>query len=112
VLDCSTPYPFVASCELLHLGDVPSWKSRVLSASIPASISALCLTMARDLDADRGTELNTTTTVVLVLSAVFVGLRFWARQMRIGYGNDDWLTLASLVGSIQRSQDLYNLTIS
>ncbi|KAI1073196.1 hypothetical protein LB507_010803 [Fusarium sp. FIESC RH6] len=53
--------------------------------------------MARDQNADRSTELNTTTTVVLVLSAVFVGLRFWARYMRIGYGNDDWLTLVSLV---------------
>ena len=54
--------------------------------------------MARDQNADRSTELNTTTTVVLVLSAVFVGLRFWARYMRIGYGNDDWLTVVSLVG--------------
>ncbi|KAJ4111472.1 hypothetical protein NW768_011826 [Fusarium equiseti] len=53
--------------------------------------------MARDSDADRSTELTTTTTIVLVLSAVFVGLRFWARYMRIGYGNDDWLTLVSLV---------------
>ncbi|RFN44925.1 hypothetical protein FIE12Z_10820 [Fusarium flagelliforme] len=53
--------------------------------------------MARDLDADRSAELNTTTTIVLVLSAVFVGLRLWARQMRIGYGNDDWLTVVSLV---------------
>lgn len=68
--------------------------------------------MARDLDADRSTELNTTTTIVLVLSAVFVGLRFWARYMRIGYGNDDWLTLVSLVGSVECSQDLYHLTMS
>ncbi|KAM0494150.1 hypothetical protein ACHAP8_008746 [Fusarium lateritium] len=47
--------------------------------------------------ADRSSELNTTTTIVLVLSAVFVALRFWARYVRIGYGLDDWLTVVALV---------------
>ncbi|KAF5229494.1 hypothetical protein FAUST_10388 [Fusarium austroamericanum] len=47
--------------------------------------------------ADRSSELNTTTTIVLVLSAIFVALRFWARYVRIGYGLDDWLTVVALV---------------
>ncbi|KAG5772141.1 hypothetical protein H9Q72_001547 [Fusarium xylarioides] len=47
----------------------------------------------RDENTDRSGELNATTTIVLVLSAVFVALRFWARYVRIGFGTDDWLTL-------------------
>ncbi|EKJ79331.1 hypothetical protein FPSE_00471 [Fusarium pseudograminearum CS3096] len=50
-----------------------------------------------DPKADRSSELNTTTTIVLVLSAIFVALRFWARYVRIGYGLDDWLTVVALV---------------
>ncbi|KAF4445659.1 hypothetical protein F53441_10608 [Fusarium austroafricanum] len=50
-----------------------------------------------NLAADRSRELNTTTTIVLVLSAVFVALRFWARFVRIGYGTDDWLCVVALV---------------
>ena len=84
----------VASVEFLHIGDISACETFAFFLSI----STLSPTMARDLNADRSTELNTTTTIVLVLSAVFVGLRFWARYMRIGYGNDDWLTLVSLVG--------------
>jgi hypothetical protein len=61
----------------------------------------------RDDNADRSNELKATTTIVLVLSAVFVALRFWARYVRIGYGTDDWLTLVALVGSIGR-QEWYN----
>ncbi|RBA19152.1 aspartyl-tRNA synthetase [Fusarium proliferatum] len=51
----------------------------------------------RDENTDRSSELNATTTIVLVLSAVFVALRFWARYVRIGFGTDDWLTLVALV---------------
>lgn len=47
--------------------------------------------------ADRSRELATTTTVVLVLSAIFVALRLWARHIRIGFGLDDWLTVVALV---------------
>ncbi|SPJ79968.1 related to integral membrane protein [Fusarium torulosum] len=47
--------------------------------------------------ADRSRELATTTTVVLVLSAIFVALRLWARHIRIGYGLDDWLTVVALI---------------
>ncbi|RSM03760.1 hypothetical protein CEP52_007165 [Fusarium oligoseptatum] len=50
-----------------------------------------------DVQADRSRELNITTTVVLVLSVVFVALRFWARHIRAGYGADDWMTVAALV---------------
>ncbi|RSL72612.1 hypothetical protein CEP53_001026 [Fusarium sp. AF-6] len=50
-----------------------------------------------DAQADRSRELNITTTVVLVLSVVFVALRFWARHIRAGYGADDWMTVAALV---------------
>ncbi|KAF5025650.1 hypothetical protein F66182_2256 [Fusarium sp. NRRL 66182] len=50
-----------------------------------------------NLEADRSQELNVTTTVVLILSAVFVALRFWARYIRVGYGADDWMTIAALV---------------
>lgn len=50
--------------------------------------------------ADRSSELNTTTTIVLVLSAIFVALRFWARYVRIGYGLDDWLTVVALVRAL------------
>ncbi|KAF4992794.1 hypothetical protein FGRMN_6896 [Fusarium graminum] len=49
-----------------------------------------------DLQADRSSELNTTTTVVLVLSAFFVVLRFLSRYLRIGYGLDDWLSVVAL----------------
>ncbi|GKU14210.1 unnamed protein product [Fusarium langsethiae] len=55
------------------------------------------LHVREDLQADRSSELNTTTTIVLILSAVFFGLRFWARYVRIGYGLDDWLTVVALV---------------
>lgn len=61
----------------------------------------------RDENTDRSSELNATTTIVLVLSAVFVALRFWARYVRIGFGTDDWLTLVALVGLIG-CQELYN----
>ena len=61
----------------------------------------------RDVNTDRSSELNATTTIVLVLSAVFVALRFWARYVRIGFGTDDWLTLVALVG-FDRCQELYN----
>jgi hypothetical protein len=57
-----------------------------------------------DLQADRSSELNTTTTIVLILSAVFVGLRFWARYVRIGYGLDDWLTVVALVRTLPPSR--------
>ncbi|KAM0417297.1 hypothetical protein ACHAPT_012678 [Fusarium lateritium] len=50
-----------------------------------------------DLQANRSRELEVTTTVVLVLAVVFVALRFWARHMRVGYGADDWMTVAALV---------------
>lgn len=55
-----------------------------------------------DLQADRSRELNITTTVVLVLSVVFVALRFWARHIRAGYGADDWMTVAALVHTYPR----------
>lgn len=61
----------------------------------------------RDENTDRSSELNATTTIVLVLSAVFVALRFWARYVRIGFGTDDWLTLVALVGLVG-CQELYN----
>jgi hypothetical protein len=64
----------------------------------------------RDENADRSSELSATTTIVLVLSVVFVALRFWARYVRIGYGTDDWLTLVALVGLIG-CQELYNSDI-
>lgn len=48
---------------------------------------------------DRARELNGTTTALLVLATVFVGLRFWARHMRLGIGPDDWMTVAALVSS-------------
>ncbi|KAF5010821.1 hypothetical protein FDECE_3030 [Fusarium decemcellulare] len=50
-----------------------------------------------DPQADRSRELNSTTTVVLVLSVLFVALRVWARYIRLGYGTDDWMTIAALV---------------
>ncbi|KAF4957363.1 hypothetical protein FSARC_11325 [Fusarium sarcochroum] len=50
-----------------------------------------------NLYADRREELTTATTVVLVLAAVFVVLRFWARYVRVGFGADDWMTIAALV---------------
>ncbi|KAF5698094.1 integral membrane protein [Fusarium mundagurra] len=57
----------------------------------------MALLYGRDENSDRSSELNVATTIVLVLSAVFVTLRFWARYVRIGYGTDDWLTLVALV---------------
>ncbi|KAM0541101.1 hypothetical protein ACHAPJ_013382 [Fusarium lateritium] len=50
-----------------------------------------------NLNADRSEELTTATTVVLVLSAIFVALRFWARYVRVGFAADDWMTIAALV---------------
>ncbi|OHW93605.1 integral membrane protein [Colletotrichum incanum] len=48
--------------------------------------------------ADRGPELSGTTTVLLVLATVFVGLRFWARwTVGFKYGLDDWFMVAGLV---------------
>jgi hypothetical protein len=52
--------------------------------------------------ADRTRELATTTTVVLVLSVIFVALRLWARHIRNGYGLDDWLTAVALVSLAPR----------
>jgi hypothetical protein len=64
-----------------------------------------------DLEADRSSELNTTTTIVLILSAVFVALRFWARYVRIGYGLDDWLTVVALVSAFRFVPRFIQLTI-
>jgi hypothetical protein len=92
-------------CWLLHLYDNLSYELHPSFVSIPVLFHVLqimALLYGRDLNSDRSSELNATTTIVLVLSAVFVALRFWARYVRIGYGNDDWLTLAALVGSIER----------
>lgn len=50
-----------------------------------------------DLTANRGPELNITTTVVLILAVFFVALRFWSRYVRGGHGLDDWMTLVALV---------------
>ncbi|KAF4120864.1 hypothetical protein GMORB2_2350 [Geosmithia morbida] len=59
--------------------------------AVPAMLEA-----RDDLHANRGPELTSTTIIVLVLSFVFVGLRFWSRYIRTGYGLDDWLTVAAL----------------
>ncbi|KAH8695863.1 hypothetical protein GQ44DRAFT_790170 [Phaeosphaeriaceae sp. PMI808] len=47
---------------------------------------------------DRGPELSGITTTLLVLTTVFVGLRFWARYI-VGfqYGLDDWFMVVGLV---------------
>ncbi|GJC80683.1 satratoxin biosynthesis SC1 cluster protein 4 [Colletotrichum liriopes] len=48
--------------------------------------------------ADRGPELSGTTTALLVLATIFVGLRFWARwAVGFKYGLDDWFMVAGLV---------------
>ncbi|KAK1565900.1 uncharacterized protein LY79DRAFT_644668 [Colletotrichum navitas] len=48
--------------------------------------------------ADRGPELSGTTTALLVLATVFVGLRFWSRWVvKFKYGADDWFMVAALV---------------
>ncbi|KAK2052452.1 hypothetical protein LY76DRAFT_491844, partial [Colletotrichum caudatum] len=47
--------------------------------------------------ADRGPELSGTTTTLLILATIFVGLRFWARWLiKFKYGADDWLMVAAL----------------
>lgn len=49
---------------------------------------------------DSGPEQITTTTILLVLSTVFVGLRFWARHnVAAKYGLDDWLIVAGQVST-------------
>lgn len=49
---------------------------------------------------DTGPEQNTTTTILLVLSTVFVILRFWARyNVAAKYGLDDFLIVAGLVST-------------
>ncbi|TDZ18583.1 Satratoxin biosynthesis SC1 cluster protein 4 [Colletotrichum sidae] len=48
--------------------------------------------------ADRGPELSGTTTALLVLATVFVGLRFWARwTVGFNYGLDDWAMVVGLI---------------
>ncbi|KAL0930969.1 uncharacterized protein CTRU02_213704 [Colletotrichum truncatum] len=48
--------------------------------------------------ADRGPELSGTTTALLVLATVFVGLRFWARwTVGFHYGLDDWFMVVGLL---------------
>ncbi|KAF9875567.1 integral membrane protein [Colletotrichum karsti] len=48
--------------------------------------------------ADRGPELSGTTTALLVLATVFVGLRFWARwTVGFNYGLDDWFMVVGLI---------------
>ncbi|KAK1674509.1 hypothetical protein BDP55DRAFT_176661 [Colletotrichum godetiae] len=48
--------------------------------------------------ADRGPELSGTTTALLVLATVFVGLRFWARwTVGFHYGLDDWFMVVGLI---------------
>ncbi|KAK2018530.1 hypothetical protein LZ32DRAFT_679204 [Colletotrichum eremochloae] len=48
--------------------------------------------------ADRGPELSGTTTTLLVLATVFVGLRFCSRWMvKFKFGADDWFMVAALV---------------
>ncbi|ORY72149.1 uncharacterized protein BCR38DRAFT_383396 [Pseudomassariella vexata] len=50
------------------------------------------------LQADRGPELTGTTTALLVLATVFVGLRFWARYtVRYELGLDDLTVMLALV---------------
>lgn len=58
------------------------------------------VTMARAVDEteDTGPTQISTTTILLVLSTVFVVLRFWARHyVAAKYGPDDWLIVAGLV---------------
>ncbi|KAG8164548.1 hypothetical protein KVR01_006466 [Diaporthe batatas] len=58
------------------------------------------VTMATPADANENTGPTqiTTTTILLVLSTIFVILRFWARHfVTAQYGTDDWLIVAGLV---------------
>lgn len=49
---------------------------------------------------DSGPTQVGTTTTLLVLATIFVGLRFWARwTIAARYGLDDWLIVAGLVRS-------------
>ena len=53
---------------------------------------------ARDSLYDKSSELNRITTVLLVLAALFVCLRFWARYISLAkYWADDWTIVAALV---------------
>lgn len=55
-------------------------------------------TTVEDPLANRGPELSGTTTALLVLATVFVGLRFWARwTVGFHYGLDDWFMVLGLV---------------
>ncbi|KAJ2904777.1 hypothetical protein MKZ38_007133 [Zalerion maritima] len=51
-----------------------------------------------DESADRSAELEGTTTALLILATVFVGLRFYARYLHgAKYGMDDWMIVGALV---------------
>lgn len=93
---------------LLHPYDIPSCEL-VSFSFLHHRFFSMASLYGRD-ENDRSSELSATTTIVLVLSVVFVALRFWARYVRIGYGTDDWLTLVALVGLIG-CQELYNSDI-
>ncbi|KAI8254000.1 Satratoxin biosynthesis SC1 cluster protein 4 [Colletotrichum sp. SAR11_239] len=55
-------------------------------------------TTVEDPLANRGPELSGTTTALLVLATVFVGLRFWARwTVGFHYGLDDWFMVVGLI---------------
>lgn len=59
--------------------------------------------MATPADASENTGPTqiSTTTILLVLSTVFVILRFWARHyVAAQYGIDDWLIVAGLVSLV------------
>ena len=56
-----------------------------------------------DASEDTGPTQISTTTILLVLSTVFVILRFWARHyVAATYGPDDWLIVAGLVSCVPR----------
>jgi hypothetical protein len=60
---------------------------------------ALAVRETENLTADRGPELSATTTALLVLASLFLGLRFWARRtVAAKFGLDDWMTAAAMVG--------------